>query len=548
MTHDYKRAVKYYETCLQDDPKLLDLRTDLADLYIKLRAFEEAKRVLIDALRFLKDQKPDIDMKAKNVQYLMMMSKVFLEEDMQQSDWHFKENIDAKQALIEARALQTEIIEMCRELSTDRLDEERFLAAEISFKLARYLEDRDGNLPDAVVAYNDCLTKKEDHKEALFALARLFQNMGNNDQCTAYCNRILKLDPTNDNASYMLGNLMLMRDKTEDAINIYIQHLEKKPDNFNALAQLIELLRRAGRLTDVPKFLEKAERAAARSSMAGLSFTKGLYHRYQGEPHQALKELNIARFDGFFGEAAITNMIEIYLNPLNEMLVTQTTGEPEYQPTPDNIKAAQDLITELNHRGADTSIIECNALIHSKQKANLELASKRLQDVLNKQKDYIPALVTMALCKFIMKKQTDGRNYLKTCLKNDYQLQHAEHFEKAWLLLADYFISNNKYDLAEEQLTKCLKYNKSMVKAEEYMGLIKEKERIYVDAANHYEKAWRMSNKKNGAVGFRLAFNYLKANRFVDAIDVSKDILKTYPDYPKVHSDIIMKARGMLKA
>ena len=44
--------------------------------------------------------------------------------------------------------------------------------------------------------------------------------------------------------------------------------------------------------------------------------------------------------------------------------------------------------------------------------------------------------------------------------------------------------------MAEEQLTKCLKYNKSMVKAEEYMGLIKEKERIYVDPANHYEKAW----------------------------------------------------------
>jgi hypothetical protein len=150
------------------------LRTDLADLYIKLRAYEDAKRVLIEALKFLKDQKPDIDMKAKNVQYLLMMSKVFLEEDMQQPDWHFKENIDAKQALIEARALQTEIIEMCRELSTDRLEQERTLAADISFKLAKYLEERDGNLQDSVVAYNDCLTKKEDHKEALFALARLF--------------------------------------------------------------------------------------------------------------------------------------------------------------------------------------------------------------------------------------------------------------------------------------------------------------------------------------------------------------------------------------
>jgi hypothetical protein len=35
-----------------------------------------------------------------------------------------------------------------------------------------------------VVAYNDCLAKKEDYKDAMYALARLFQNSGNNDQCT----------------------------------------------------------------------------------------------------------------------------------------------------------------------------------------------------------------------------------------------------------------------------------------------------------------------------------------------------------------------------
>jgi len=78
----------------------------------------------------------------------------------------------------------------------------------------------------------------------------------------------------------MLANLMLMKEKPEDAINIYMQLLDKKPDNFNALAQLIELLRRAGRLSDVPKFIEKAEKVAARSSMAGLFFTKGLFYRY----------------------------------------------------------------------------------------------------------------------------------------------------------------------------------------------------------------------------------------------------------------------------
>ena len=39
----------------------------MAELYIKLKAYEDAKNVLVDALKFLRDQKPDIDMKARNV-------------------------------------------------------------------------------------------------------------------------------------------------------------------------------------------------------------------------------------------------------------------------------------------------------------------------------------------------------------------------------------------------------------------------------------------------------------------------------------------------
>ena len=45
--------------------------------------------------------------------------------------------------------------------------------------------------------------------------------------------------------------------------------------------------------------------------------------------------------------------------------------------------------------------------------------------------------------------------------------------------MADYYISVNKYEQAEEMLRKCLKYNKSNIKAEEFMGLIKEKEKNF---------------------------------------------------------------------
>ena len=64
-----------------EDPKLFDLRIDLAELYIKLKAFDEAKRVLIEALKTIRDFKSEIEAKSKNVSTLVLLSRVYLEED-----------------------------------------------------------------------------------------------------------------------------------------------------------------------------------------------------------------------------------------------------------------------------------------------------------------------------------------------------------------------------------------------------------------------------------------------------------------------------------
>ncbi len=47
-----------------------------------------------------------------------------------------------------------------------------------------------------------------------------------------------------------------------------------------------------------------------------------------------------------------------------------------------------------------------------------------------------------------------------------------------------------------------------------------EREQSYKDAADHYELAWRHEACSSAGVGYKLAFNYLKAKRFVEAIDV----------------------------
>lgn len=101
-------------------------------------------------------------------------------------------------------------------------------------------------------------------------------------------------------------------------------------------------------------------------------------------------------------------------------MIYTSVENSEFTTNPDNLKAAQDLIGELNNRGVDTSIIDCTALIHSKNKTNLDYAAKKLQDILAKNKEYVPALVNLALCKFLQKKSTDARNFLKIGLKNEY--------------------------------------------------------------------------------------------------------------------------------
>ena len=173
MTHDYSRAIKYYETQILQDARLLDLRTDLAELYKKLKAFDEARRVLNDALKYLKGMGDGMEVKVRNVKYLMLYAECQLEEDMMLPDWRFKENTVARQALIEARALQSAIIESCRESSSEQLDDERLLAAEISYRLGKYDEERIGDANSAIEAYMDCLKKSGEHKLAMVSLARL---------------------------------------------------------------------------------------------------------------------------------------------------------------------------------------------------------------------------------------------------------------------------------------------------------------------------------------------------------------------------------------
>ena len=48
-------------------------------------------------------------------------------------------------------------------------------------------------------------------------------------------------------------------------------------------------------------------------------------------------------------------------------------------------------------------------------------------------------------------------------------------------------------------------------------------------------------------MGYKLAFNYLKAGRATAAIDVGRKVLAALPDYPRIREEVINKARALVR-
>lgn len=83
-----------------------------------------------------------------------------------------------------------------------------------------------------------------------------------------------------------------------------------------------------------------------------------------------------------------------------------------------------------------------------------------------------------------------------------------------------------------------LKENRSCGKAQELMGLIREKEQAYADASDFYEKAFELTSRKSAAIGYRLAYNYMKAKRYIECLEVCRQVTEVHPNYVAIKTDI----------
>jgi len=102
------------------------------------------------------------------------------------------------------------------------------------------------------------------------------------------------------------------------------------------------------------------------------------------------------------------------------------------------------------------------------------------------------------------------KKVLRDISKLPWNPRWLEDSERSTLHVADFLISAEKFEHAEKELKRCIKNNKSSMKAMELMGELYQKKKNFESAWTCYNRAWDISEKKDCWIGYRIAQLYFQ--------------------------------------
>lgn len=568
--HDYSAAVEFYIDALSAakarrdvtaraaesssaalSSSVMSLRADLTKLYMRLRRFQEAEELLQELGRE-GHASPDAAGLTAMREALQVLARVHKSRG----------NMDkATVALERALSLQADIIAKLRASAPELLPAQRDASVQLSLDLAELALA--GTPPDterALQRYDDALGHKPKDAGIMLAIAQTHLRRGDTDAAQAAAEKLRAAHPDHLAAREMLADLLFAKEEADAALFHFSQLLDLAPRQWSALARLITLLKRSGRLAETKRFLRAAERAAPGAAVeSGYKYCSGLYHWYANEPAEAIECLNAARHSGEWGVRAVEIMVRIYCAPDGDALWTVHVDEQGSNAAGGGEEGALDPATAASvaqrlldniprkHRTVYHDVLAAYIAMSRRTPEAVAGAIEQLTGILSRAPDYVPGLLALATAQMMLQATPKARNALKRIVKLPYNASQWQEYVDAWLMLADIFIASGKFDHASELAKRALTYDASCARAWEYLGMISEREGAYMDAADMYNKAWTFSGEAAAPVGYKLAFNHLKAGNAVGALEIGQTVLSTFAEYAAVRTEVLDKAVQMLR-
>uniref|UniRef100_A0A8B9RLT8 Tetratricopeptide repeat domain 21A n=1 Tax=Astyanax mexicanus TaxID=7994 RepID=A0A8B9RLT8_ASTMX len=528
-TYQYDKAVEYYMTALSTSMND-SVYLELAELLFKLQHFEKAQHILEKALEH--ENNTSLTTMMNDVKLLRILVKVL-----------HAQNEPCLETLQKIYELQQRVVRRLPFEQPEKSDEQRRVTAAICCEQAKEYH-YSNDLEKAEQCYSEALNHCPDDTEV--SIAQLYYEHHKLDYCKDQCLKILQHDKKHTATSMVLSicDVLFRKNQKEEAISLYTDILHQNPGNFHALARLIHMLHRVGRLDVLPFFVKCESHSPTAVKEPGYHYCKGLYYWHAYRVKEALKHLSQARGDPEWGEETVELMVRICLNPDRETFGGEVFKRPEQdQSELIGVNMAQELLKTFRPRSKasqDKARILYNlCLVHSKEPEQVEKAVLMMSEM--------ASLLVAAQGLLQLKQFPRARNFLKRISKVQWTHAIAEDFEKSCLLLADMYITMGRNTNAEKLLNDCIQHNMSCSKAFEYKGYMMENDQRYKDAAELYELAWKYSHCVDPAVGYRLAFNYLRSKNYTLAIDVCHQVLLENPDYPQIRDEILDRALRSLR-
>ena len=325
----------------------MQLRYELANLLYKLKRFDEARKVAQDGIdEIIGNFKMILNLSIEHddptlieVQLKILQAEIFVgmqEESLADICYiNAKESLQrmlAKESGKQAVVIQIEISNVC-------------------VALGKLCERQLNELGRAGAFYSEAIQYNPENEQASILLSKIQRRQGNHAAAQNQLSGILEKNENSIEASLMMADILCEKSSFQSAFFHFRKILEKTPSNFEILADFINIAYRLDKLEEVPAYFENAKITSAKSKIdLGYHYCRGLYYRYTNSINEALKELVICRKDHCWGERALFNLIDIFLNPSNE-----TIGGDALSSAIDNEESPNDLNADMDLSSAITA-------------------------------------------------------------------------------------------------------------------------------------------------------------------------------------------------
>lgn len=313
----------------------------------------------------------------------------------------------------------------------------------------------------------------------------------------------------------------MVKGDIERGIKGFKKVYKRDTTNFTALGMLITFLRLDGKLDIVKRMLGQVIEKLGGTEEPGLCYCRGLYLFYRKNPGGALQEFQKASKNPLYRKSSLRHMIDIYLNP-NQGVYYNPDNKVVFPIAADNFESIEILLEEIDQKYFAEEKAVLSTYINGLYKNLLGDAIGFLGSVIQERPAFTPALLCMAILQ--AKNGTIDKKTLRDISKLPWNPRWLEDSERGTLHVADFLISAGKFDHAEKELKRCIKNNKSSMKAMEFMGELYQKKENFEAAWNCYNRAWDISEKKDCWIGYRIAQLYFQKGNWVRSISIGNHV------------------------